>query len=524
MDKKNTIFSGYEITSDENFMRKLYPVPLELEIQLEELYLFAIKGKQSSVKKFTRLIEKYPGVPALKNYLSVLYVSMGNIKKSHEVNHWAVAEHPEYLFGKLNMAAEYFEKEKYNKIPEILGESMELKKLYPQRDIFHISEFCGFLKIAILYFSAIGDLEQAEIRLDILREAAPDSNDFEIAEKHFNFTQIKKARENEIEVEVKKTVLTNIESPPDFYHKEIELLYKNDFYLDKKIITEILELPRQSLIEDLNKVLEDSIVRFNYFKIKADNGDFNDKSYNFVLHALFMLSEIEATGSIENILMVLKQDNDYIELYLGDIITEFMWLILYKTGASNLDACKLFMFEPGIYTYSKSSVSEMVKQLAQHQPKRKEEVIEWFRDVFRFFINSNLNDNVIDSNLLGILVNAVLDFKCVELLPEIEQLYKKGIVDLYACGDIEDIKIHFAGNPDSNYNREIDSIFDIYNEIKSWRSNNSNDDLEGDDSTLEGGDKFNQPTQAVNATKKIGRNDPCPCGSGKKYKKCCLNK
>ena len=21
---------------------------------------------------------------------------------------------------------------------------------------------------------------------------------------------------------------------------------------------------------------------------------------------------------------------------------------------------------------------------------------------------------------------------------------------------------------------------------------------------------------------KIGRNDPCPCGSGKKYKKCCL--
>ena len=24
--------------------------------------------------------------------------------------------------------------------------------------------------------------------------------------------------------------------------------------------------------------------------------------------------------------------------------------------------------------------------------------------------------------------------------------------------------------------------------------------------------------------KKIGRNDPCPCGSGKKYKKCCLKK
>lgn len=25
----------------------------------------------------------------------------------------------------------------------------------------------------------------------------------------------------------------------------------------------------------------------------------------------------------------------------------------------------------------------------------------------------------------------------------------------------------------------------------------------------------------VNTTKKVGRNDPCPCGSGKKYKNCC---
>ena len=23
---------------------------------------------------------------------------------------------------------------------------------------------------------------------------------------------------------------------------------------------------------------------------------------------------------------------------------------------------------------------------------------------------------------------------------------------------------------------------------------------------------------------KVGRNDPCPCGSGKKYKKCCMPK
>ena len=28
----------------------------------------------------------------------------------------------------------------------------------------------------------------------------------------------------------------------------------------------------------------------------------------------------------------------------------------------------------------------------------------------------------------------------------------------------------------------------------------------------------------VKSMKKIGRNDPCPCGSGKKYKHCCLDR
>ena len=28
----------------------------------------------------------------------------------------------------------------------------------------------------------------------------------------------------------------------------------------------------------------------------------------------------------------------------------------------------------------------------------------------------------------------------------------------------------------------------------------------------------------IRVTKKTGRNEPCPCGSGKKYKNCCLNK
>ncbi|WP_419658684.1 SEC-C metal-binding domain-containing protein [Desulfosarcina variabilis] len=31
-----------------------------------------------------------------------------------------------------------------------------------------------------------------------------------------------------------------------------------------------------------------------------------------------------------------------------------------------------------------------------------------------------------------------------------------------------------------------------------------------------------EPIKQESILQKVGRNDPCPCGSGKKYKKCCM--
>jgi preprotein translocase subunit SecA len=36
-----------------------------------------------------------------------------------------------------------------------------------------------------------------------------------------------------------------------------------------------------------------------------------------------------------------------------------------------------------------------------------------------------------------------------------------------------------------------------------------------------GGDSTSSRQKTVVRSTKVGRNDPCPCGSGKKYKKCC---
>jgi uncharacterized protein YecA (UPF0149 family) len=41
-----------------------------------------------------------------------------------------------------------------------------------------------------------------------------------------------------------------------------------------------------------------------------------------------------------------------------------------------------------------------------------------------------------------------------------------------------------------------------------------------DQARMAGGGEQNKVQQVVRSAAKVGRNDPCPCGSGKKYKKC----
>jgi preprotein translocase subunit SecA len=62
------------------------------------------------------------------------------------------------------------------------------------------------------------------------------------------------------------------------------------------------------------------------------------------------------------------------------------------------------------------------------------------------------------------------------------------------------------------------------------RASTSMDDLEAqfqrrkkkelEQARMAGSNGSNAPQQVVRGQAKVGRNDPCPCGSGKKYKKC----
>ena len=522
---------GYKISYEADFMDKKNAMTPSLKKEMQILHDEASKGKKSSISKFHRYIDKYPKNPQLKNYLSVLYANMENMEKSREVNHWILAEHPDYLFGKVNLAFEYYAKEEFDKMPEILGKGIELKTLYPDRDIFHIGEVITMLKAAVFYYGATGDLEQAETRLEIMKDIEPESLDTEQAQKqlmadrliigHKRFLEEQKSR---IKVEVNKTIKKQKTEPPVFIHSEIEILYEKGFNIEEEALRSILDLPRKTLISDLELILSDSIDRFDYFYNKERNDEIEEGELEFVSHALFLLGELESHESIDSVLNILRQEEDYYNIYFGDLLNGIIWEPVYKITQSKLDILKTFMFEPGIYTYAKSVIPDVIEQIDLHQGRRKE-VTEWFIDVLDFYLKSSLDDNIIDSEVIAFIICGIADLKLKELLPITKKVFDAQIVSTGICGSFSDIEKDIISNRNFHNEKELLTIFDRYKQINTIFENNKQPHDNGFfDPPYEKDDYEYEPPMTIIKEKKIGRNEPCPCGSGKKYKKCCLRK
>ncbi len=117
-----------------------------------------------------------------------------------------------------------------------------------------------------------------------------------------------------------------------------------------------------------------------------------------------------------------------------------------------------------------------------------------------------------------------------------------GIYNMYDWINDYDFYLHEAELRDPAYTqvrqafaRDFDRVFprELYDVLRMHREPDGTytsefDELEKDYETSHTipfvGDQAPAPTNAPAAKVKIGRNDPCPCGSGKKYKKCCGRK
>lgn len=478
--------SGYNITIDPAFQNKRLENSPELISLFNELFIESQDKKNKKIiPKLTDLILKYPQSPQLKNFLSAAYSVQGNFKKAAELNNRIVTEHPDYLFAKLNLANQYITEGKLKKVPEVLGAAMEIKELYPNRELFHLAEVTGFYKVAIRYYAAINDLELAENRFRVLQEIAPVHPDTETAENFLFPLRIKKNQArwedeaaNRINVtcarpvpKIKQTVA------PVFTHQQIKYLYEYGLGIPANKLNEILVLPRETLIDDLEKVLKDAVNRYLYFV------EFNrdETKESFPLHAICLLGELKSENSLPLILDLLENNEELLNYWFGDHINETIWHPIYLLSQNNFVLLKQFLLKPGITTYSKIAVTEALSQTAHHQPEKRKEIAHIYHELLSFFIKASPKDNVIDSSFIGLTVGDTIDCGFIELLPLIKELYDKKRVSPTINGTYAEVVDYFNKPLGINPKRKIANILELYKNILTTWASYTDDDFYGNE-------------------------------------------
>jgi hypothetical protein len=116
------------------------------------------------------------------------------------------------------------------------------------------------------------------------------------------------------------------------------------------------------------------------------------------------------------------------------------------------------------------------------------------------------------------VASSCVDIEASEMLPHLRRAYDEGLIDPRFISREELEEAATADGSNIEYMRDRWPPIDDVADATAWwdrEDAHTGDDVAGDD----GGHLEVQ--QPFRAPPKVGRNEPCPCGSGKKFKKCC---
>jgi len=509
-------------------------------------------------KKLKDCVRKYPHIPQFKNYLALYYSRKNDTEKFKAIIEETEQKHPDYLFSKIMIAQEALYDNDLERVPEILGEYLNLQLLYPERDTFHVSEVMGYMLVVAKYYIAKEDFERAGQQLDILKDIDPDHENLKAVKQELvikrmtvNMEKMQVEREANIEYETKATfMLEPSDQAPVLQHELLRCLYQYDLdNFPKDKMAAILELPRATLIQDLETILEDGIRRFEWFYDRKEG--FIEEEQNFLIHAFRFLAALRSESSLQCLLNLLRQEEDFLDYWFADYLQGYLEATIYYSGENQLDVLYDFIIEPFNSTQGRLLVANTVAQVAIHTPNRRTEAVDWFRKVIHYHLDNKEKEGIHASDFINFLLCDLIDFRATELVDDIKLIDQVGWIQPMFAGDVdeilkeihkpmhaseltvypEDIYEHYSG---SYYKRQVKPEFDsdslpeidedeleIMRKLLWGNEDSMNEDYMDYEEEVDF-QYVETPKTFVRTTAKVGRNDPCPCGSGKKYKKCCL--
>jgi hypothetical protein len=226
---------------------------------------------------------------------------------------------------------------------------------------------------------------------------------------------------------------------------------------------------------------------------------------------------------------LLSAPSQTVDDLIGDTITEGLNQILASVYDGNPGPLQALVENEAVDEFVRGATLEAFLILHFSGQMPRDEVVEYFRSLFHGKLKRE------PAYVWDGLICSVADLPAPELLEEVRWAYAEGLADPTVAGlaNIEEDLV----NPKAWRREKLTVITDAIAEMDWWaafdpdepwprvspepallpRFENPAPRLSGPPEAYD----YNPPQPIRREQPKIGRNDPCPCNSGKKYKKCC---
>jgi hypothetical protein len=272
---------------------------------------------------------------------------------------------------------------------------------------------------------------------------------------------------------------------------------------------------QEEITPELLRILEETVDR----AVQLDA----EGNYMAHLYAMFLLAQFRETRAYPLVVRLASLPGDLPDSLCGEFITEDLGQVLASVCGGELAGIQSLIENEATDQWVRSAALGSLVTLVAAGQKSRDEIVNYFAGLFRGKLVRQW------SHVWDTLISCSSDLHAEELLDDIKQAYEEGLVDPGFIG-FDDVKSVMAMGKDRTLARLADDphrrlVDDTVAEMGWWACFRQ-DSRNGANSPTEVSSRTTPKpgvaaSQIIKAAPKIGRNERCPCGSGKKYKKCC---
>jgi len=273
----------------------------------------------------------------------------------------------------------------------------------------------------------------------------------------------------------------------------------------------------------------------------ADDTSLTDEQEAILFFGTLLLAELKYSPALAKCLQLFARNDTLlspIEAIFGDALTELTSTLFYNVADGNTQALCDYIVDGHQAMYCKASAIEAV--FAQYEMGIIDK-IELSEHVTRWLAGFLALPSSINSFLISALADSCIKYQFDDFKSQFIGLCDKDLFDEERFKNDEVKAWNRADAPKLIESGIIQTDFNVVDTLIAWIDDDSEDgeldsllnkDIDNFDSLMgEGGLLKNilydentiiENSVPVSSLTLAGRNDPCPCGSGKKYKKCCL--